>query len=91
MVPGHGRLIVQNIERNGLITLQRVKGKSRFVIMLCHISWLINHVSGTILFPFMNLSHESPWRPYNLTGKYVLEGESQGLAAGRLPPLVFQC
>lgn len=43
-----------------------------------------------LYFSFINLSHESAWRPHNLTGKYVLEGEGQGLVAGKMSPLVFQ-
>lgn len=30
-------------------------------------------------FLFLNHGHASAWRPHNLTGKYVLEGECQGL------------
>lgn len=41
-------------------------------------------------FSFLNLCHEFAWRPHNLIDKHVLEGEGQGLAAGMLPPLVFQ-
>lgn len=41
-------------------------------------------------FSFLNLFDESVWRPHHLVGKYVLEGENQGLAAGTLSPLVFQ-
>lgn len=56
--------------------------------MLCFILWMISNVSKTT---FLLLCHESACGAHNLTGKCVLEGEGQGLAAGRQPPMVFQC